>query len=194
MIRKFIPLKHIYIYDELHKETPDGFEVDEAKDGQTTAEHREGVEYIKDALSAGAKILPILVVDNEDGTYTRLDGFKRCIAYKELGYQYVEAFICSKEEMRQAVFIPFGDYEMRAWHGGQDGDNGKFPLFEGREQKDFDYDKVKFLYKNDSQPHGIRIEISDTIHVHFGEFGRYRWDLGRKDFLALAEAISKIDG
>lgn len=194
MIRKFIPLSTIYIYDEIHRETEGGFEVDEAKDGKTTAEHREGADYIKAVLQKGAKILPILVLDNDDGTYTRLDGFKRAVAYKELGYKYVEAFICTQQEFRGAEFVPFGPYQMRAWHGGQDGEAGKFPLLEGGEAEDFNYDQVKFLYKNDAKPHGIRIEVADTIHVHWGQLGQFRWDLGRRDFLALAEAISNVDG
>src|ERR1044071_2984115 len=98
MIRKFISLSTLFIYDEIHKETPDGFEVDEAKDGKTTQEHRDGIDYIKEVLTKGAKILPVLVVDNEDGTFTRLDGFKRCIAHKELGYKFIEAFVCNKQE------------------------------------------------------------------------------------------------
>lgn len=191
MIRKYIYLKDLEIYDQLHKRTDNGFEVDEAKDGQSTERHIEGINYIKGVLNNGQKIRPILVLDNEDGTYKRLDGFKRCIAHIELGIGIIEAFIVSQEEYRRADDIPYHGGMMKAWHGGQFKES--YGLFEGGERPDFNYDETIFLY-NSPNPDGLKIELSEHVHVHWEKFGRYRLDLGRKDFEVLAKAISKIDG
>lgn len=189
MKRLFIPIKDLEVFDEMHRKSDDGFTVDVEKDGQTTEQHREGIEFIKDVLRKGQKIRPILVRDNEDGTYTRLDGFKKTWAHFELGLPFIEAFVCSKEEYRQAAFIPYGKSEIRAWHGGLPKED--FTLFEGGERPDFDYDETIFLYKS-PDPHGLKIEVSECIHVHWREYGRYRLSLGRRDFEELAEAISSI--
>jgi hypothetical protein len=186
MIRKWIPLANLAIYDEMHRPSESGFKVDETKDGETTEEHRAGIDFIKGKMEAGLKVLPILALDNEDGTYQRLDGFKRCIAHLELGYSIIEAFVCTREEYDRADFFPFLDKQMRAWHGGQDGEQGKFPLHEGAEGKE-----LIFLYKSPN-PDGLRIEISESIHVHWSKFGQYRLSLGRNDFIELANAISQI--
>lgn len=192
MKRLYIPLKYVEIFDTVHRPSGDGdFIVDQSKDGKSTEEHKEGIEYIKGILKEGAKILPVLVKDNEDGTYTRLDGFKRCMAQFQLGYEYIEAFVCSKEEYRQAIEVPFRKFKMRAWHGGQDGDDGKFPLLEGGEQTEFKYENTDFLYKSPN-PEGLRIEVAECIHVHWGPYGRFRFALGRRDFEQLAGAVSKI--
>lgn len=194
MKRKWIQLDKVAIYDEMHVLQPDGtFVVDETKDGQTTEQHREGIDYIKSVIQNGQKVLPPLVVEHSWGEYTRLDGFKRCLAFKELGFEQIEAFVCDEEEYRQALYVPFRDGKMRCWKGGQydDENNRKFPLFEGGETDEFNYDDVKFLYKSPNGD-GLRIELCECIHVHFGLCGQYRFALGRKDFEQLAEAISKI--
>lgn len=192
MIRKFIELAKTQVYDHMHVLQPDGsFIVDAEKDGQTTEQHREGIDYIKKVLQNGQKVMPILVRENSDGTFLRLDGFKRAIAHYELGYKFIEAFVCTQKEYDDASFVEYGKGKMRAWHGGQEKE--VYPLLEGEERPEFDYDKQVFLY-NSPDPHGLKIEVSDCIHVHWREYGRYRLTLGRKDFEALAEAISKIDG
>jgi hypothetical protein len=70
----------------------------------TELHHKEGAEKLKDLIKQGAIIRPILVfdgfkreillphqayVDIEKVRYQRLDGFKRWIALKELGYKYI---------------------------------------------------------------------------------------------------------
>jgi len=191
MKRLFIPLNKIEIYDEMHKLQPDGsFIVDEAKDGKSTEDHLKDIEYIKSVLKRGKKIMPILVADNEDGTYTRLDGFKRCIAYKELGYKNIEAFVCNPAEYVNQKRIPFLDDKMICFKGGQPKE--VYPLFEGKQNgEEFNYDKITFLYKS-KNPHGLRIEIDENVHIHFGEYGKYRLTLGKEDFINLADSIIKI--
>jgi len=196
MIRKFIELAKTQVYDHMHVLQPDGsFKVDKEKDGQTTSQHRAGIDYIKSVLQNGQKIMPILVRENSDGTYLRLDGFKRAIAQWELGYKLVEAFVCTQDEYDKAIYVEYGNGRMRAWHGGQfdDKNNKRYDLLEGEERPEFKYDDVVFLYKSPN-PAGLRIEVADTIHVHWSDFGRYRFTLGRRDFEALATAISQIDG
>jgi len=187
----FVPLDKIQLYDDMHILQPDGsFIVDEKKDGKSTAEHQESIEYFKKVLQRGKKLMPILVKDNEDGSFLRLDGFKRCIAYKELGYKNVEAFVCDLAEHANGIKIPFLDSEIICWKGGELKEN--IPLFEGKQtDEDFDYDKITFLFKS-KNPNGLRIEVDENIHVHWGKFGKNRLALGRKDFIQLAEAISKI--
>ena len=189
MIRKWIPLKYLEIYDPLHQWIDGKLWVDEERDGQSTEKHLEGIAYIKSVLEKGQKIRPILVRDNEDGTYTRLDGFKRCIAHLEHGEEFIEAFVCTKDEYERSEIFPYGDHEIRAWHGGQEKEH--FGLFEGDEKPDFNYDDVIFLYKSPDH-FGLRIEVCENIQVHWSDYGRYRLSLGRRDFEELAQAVISI--
>lgn len=186
MKRIYIPLNRLQIYDErFHIKTDNGYIVTE-HDGHTKEYHDEGISYIKSVLQEGAKVLPILALDNGDGTFKRLDGFKRCLAHQELGYKFIEAFVVSQYEFDRQEDFPNG---MKAYYGGQY--NDKFPLFEGNENPDLKYDDTTFLYKSPNSD-GLRIEISECIHVHWGAFGKYRLSLGRKDFIALAKAWEKF--
>ena len=190
MKRLWIPLDNLEVYDEMHVLQPDGsFQIDEAKDGQNTQQHIEGIKYIKGVLESGQKIRPILALDNEDGTFTRLDGFKRCMANVELHKAFIEAFVCDQEEYRQRAVIPYHEGEMWCGKGGQEKE--QYGLFEGGEKESFDYGAIDFLYKAPNADE-LRIEACECIHVHFGPSGKWRLDLGRRDFEALAEAISSI--
>ena len=40
--------------------------------------------------------------------------------------------------------------------------------------------------------HRLRIELIENIHIHFGNDGEFRVELSAKEFIQLAEAISKI--
>lgn len=189
--RMWIPIDRVDIFtDPCH--SPDGeggFVAHKEHDGQDTEEHRKQIEYIKKVLVAGQKIRPILVADTNDGHYTRLDGFKRIWGAKELGEKYIEAFVCTQEEFRDRVEIPYGNSVIRCDHGGLPKED--FGLFENNATESFDYDKIEFLYKSE-KPDGLRIEMDEAIHVHWHTAGAYRLLLGRKDFEALAEAVSKI--
>ena len=74
---------------------------------------------------------------------------------------------------------------MRCWKGGQDYEI--FGLYEGMagEEKD------EILYWG-GDVEGLRIELAENIQIHWSSYGRYRLSLGRRDFVKLAEAISKI--
>lgn len=193
MKRKFISLEKLEIYDAMHQKSGDSFIVDAEKDGQTTEDHKKGIEYIKAIILQGQKVLPPLVAEIMEGEYVRLDGFKRCMAFKELGFTMIEAFVCDRFEYDHADYIPFRNGKMRCWKGGQFDDlNGRrFPLLEGNEKKEFKYEDLHFLYKSSSGS-GLRIELCEAVHIHWGEVGKNRLILGRTDFIKLAQAISKI--
>lgn len=192
MKRIFIPLNKLTIWDEMHKDNGDGtYTVDEARDGQSTEKHVAGVAYIKEILQNGQKIRPILARDNGDGTFQRLDGFKRARAHLELGYKFIEAYVCDFTEYLNQARYKLGNAEIVCYHGGLPKED--YGLFEGGEDPSFDYEKLKFLYKSPNH-YGLRIEISDCIHIHWGDYGKYRLALGERDFLLLANAVSKIHG
>ena len=193
MIRKFIPLDKIKIYDEFHMKDGDSFTVNQKLDGNTTEYHKEGIEIIKGVIQKGTKILPIIVYEDpdKDQTYKLLDGFKRCRSNIELGNENIEAFVFDIGEYNTRKVVYFHGKLMRAYKGGQNYE--VFGLLEGNEQKNFNYEDIKFLY-NSPDPHGLKIEVSECVHVHWGEYGKYRLALGRRDFIELAKAISKIDG
>jgi len=73
--RKNIPLDIINPYDSGHGETP--------------------IDMLKEVIKQGVKIYPILVkpVDGKPYKYQRLDGYKRYMAIKELGFKEIECFI-----------------------------------------------------------------------------------------------------
>lgn len=193
MKRKFIPLDKLQIFDSMHTETENGFNVDEAKDGQSTENHIQGIEYIKSIIKNGQKVLPPLVLENNLGELIRLDGFKRCMAFRELGYKSIEAFVCTYDEYIHSDYIPFRNGKMRAWKGGQfdDTNQKRFSLFEGKETEDSSYENVYSLFKSPDGS-GLQIELCEAFHIHWGEVGKNRLILGRNDFITLASTIAKI--
>ena len=109
MIRQFIKLDNLQIYDEFHMQDGDSFKVNVALDGNTTEYHVEGIKIIKDVLEKGVKILPILVYESGERYYL-LDGFKRCIAHKELDSTLIEAFVCTFQEYKELM-----DEQCKKW-------------------------------------------------------------------------------
>jgi hypothetical protein len=57
--------------------------------GVIDREHRDGIDYAKKLIESCEKIRPILV--STDGT--RLDGFKRYMAFKELGHDRIDIYV-----------------------------------------------------------------------------------------------------
>ena len=184
MKRRFILLNKIEIYDDFHIQDGDSFTVNKELDGNDTEYHKQGIEVIKEIIREGKKVLPVLVYEEDENSYVLLDGFKRCMAYQELNMAIIEAFVCSFEEYNGRVEIPFHGKKMRCWNGGQDYE--VFGLYEGNAEGGDDV-----LYWN-GLPSALRIEMAESIQIHWGYYGKYRLSLGRRDFVDLAEAISKI--
>ena len=187
MKRRWVYLRDIEIWDSMHHEESNefGFTCNEGSGEEAdTKRHREGVDYVKRVIESGQKVMPILVADNGDGTYTRLDGFKRCFAHKELGKEIIECFICDKVECATQQRIPYANGEMWCGKGGQP--NKVFLLFEGEENEN--PENIKFLYNSPS----FRIEIRENIHIHWGEAGKNRLEVGLKDFMELADIFEKL--
>ncbi len=83
-VRAKVPIEWVQPYDAGHR----CLAIDD--------EHRAGIEECKKLILAGKKIRPIHV--NTDGV--RLDGFKRYMAFKELGYKEIECLVDPFPEMR----------------------------------------------------------------------------------------------
>lgn len=178
MKRRFVKLDKINPYDDQHIKTDDGFKVVSGE--KDTNEHLQGIEYIKKQLKAGNKIMPVLLLEKE-GRYEKLDGFKRLMAYKDLGYKNIEAFVCSQDDCDNKKSFKYEGKNMYCTMGGQN--YHKFPkLLEGNEGLPADETIL-------ARGKDLRIELRENIHVHWGERGRYRIVLGQRDFKYLSEAI-----
>lgn len=186
MKRRWIKTKNIDPFDEMHKQTLDGFEVDEKKDGQSTEKHREGIDYIKKVLLKGQKILPILVY-KEGEKYKKLDGFKRLMAHRELGKEIIECFICDNKDMEERKVYQFTGHPMTCCMGGQSFKDFRFPLFEGGENEN--PKDVNILFHS----HILRIEIRENVHIHWGDAGKYRLEVGLRDFMILAKVFEEAE-
>ena len=185
MKRRWVKTKDIVPFDNMHIETPDGFKVDEKKDGKSTEEHRIGIDYIKGVIKSGQKIFPIMV-HIRDGKYHKLDGFKRLMAHKELNKGIIECFICDIQDVEERKVYQFMGHPMTCAQGGQSYFKYRFPLFEGKEGTD--PEDIYFLYNGQ-----VRIEARENIHLHWGEAGRYRLELGLRDFMELANLFEKYE-
>lgn len=175
MKRQWIPLKDLDIYDQFHYQVGDSFEVNKELDGNDTQYHKDGIEVVKNILKDGKKVRPILVIKKDD-RYSLLDGFKRARAHIEAGFSLIEAFVCDSIDPRG---ICLG--ETRCFKGGQ----SELSWFEANAEDE------KILYW-DGNPEKIRIDYGETVHVHWGLFGKYRLTLSEEEFNDLAHAIEKI--
>ena len=81
--RQEVGIDDIQPYDEGHKPLSED------------NEHREGIEKVKELIRQGKRIRPILI--RPDGQ--RLDGYKRYMAFKELGYKTVPCIVDKEAEM-----------------------------------------------------------------------------------------------
>lgn len=82
-IETCLSIDYIQPYDEGHRP------------GVIDDEHREGIEYVKKLIQKGETIRPILITP--DGQ--RKDGFKRYMAFKELGYTTIMCIVDPWAEM-----------------------------------------------------------------------------------------------
>lgn len=78
-----IDINYVQPYDESHKPMA----IDK--------EHREGIEYVKTLIQEGKRIRPILITPEGQ----RKDGFKRYMAFKELGYNQIHCIVSPWAEM-----------------------------------------------------------------------------------------------
>lgn len=60
------------------------------------------------------------------------------------------------------------------------------PLYKGYENPD---KPIIALWLNKD----FRIEMIENIHIHFGDDGRYRLELSKKEFLELAEGLEDVE-
>lgn len=86
---KNIELSKIDPFDAGHKEKDLTFDC-----GKEQEQHKQGIKYIKEQLTKGKKIRPIVVIWVDSiKKYKRMDGFKRYWAYKELGLNTIKCYI-----------------------------------------------------------------------------------------------------
>ncbi len=111
---QFINLDEVDLWaGKSHIKTEIGFDVNEIADGKSLEEHLEGVEYFKELIKRGIPILPPLVKKTDKG-YIKLDGFKRLMAYKELGIKEVKVFV-----IKDGQEIEYDGKIMKCEEGGQ---------------------------------------------------------------------------
>ena len=187
MKRRWVYLKDIEPFDSLHTEEQNeyGFTAHETKDDEAdTLRHEEGIEYVKGILEKGQKVMPILIgCHSPDDPYERLDGFKRYMAHKRLGKEIIECFICDKTDLDERRVYQYMGKPLTCCKGGQSYEI--FPLFEGEENEN--PEDIRFLYNSPT----FRIEVRENIHIHWGETGKNRLELGLKDFMDLADTFEK---
>ncbi len=176
MERKFVKLKDINIWGGCHIQTDDGFYVRHT-DGKTTEEHLEGIEFFKELLLKGNKVVPPLVTKEKNGKYREWDGFKRIKAYQELGlWDTIEVFVAKPGEKEE-----FMGHIMEGRPGGQSYELFTEPM-EGDECEPFSQTIL-------AEGGGLRIELRENIHLHWTERGWSRVVLGQRDFRELAKAF-----
>ncbi len=101
MLRQ-LPLHKINPFDQVHRETDDGFMCQDEFD---TVQHWEGINYVRQLLQQGKDIRPIAVMPMSispykyiypDRQFHRLDGFKRFMAHKLEGLTHIWCLMVDK--------------------------------------------------------------------------------------------------
>jgi len=91
---EIIPIDKIDPWDAVHcpSEKPPGFV---CKDNKDTFAHLEGIKFFMQKLRNNEQVSPILVRPHPQvkGKYQRMDGFKRFMAYKFLGFKEIPCII-----------------------------------------------------------------------------------------------------
>ena len=192
MIRKWIYVDDINPYSHFHfkADNEHGFDVNQEDDGQSLEDHVIGINYIKSVIEDGRKIVPILVEETSEGHYRELDGFKRLMAHRLLGRKIIECFVPSKEEMEQGKKFHYLGLVMECKPGGQSYFHTRLPLIDGADTvSEPSLGEIYTLF------HGghIRIEYAENFHIHFGDHGKYRIEVGRDDFMGIADAFRGVE-
>ena len=73
-------------------------------------EHRDGIDKVKALILRGVKMMPILVRQTPNG-FQRLDGYKRYMAFKELGYKQINCYIDNEAPFGGQSGVPWASYE-----------------------------------------------------------------------------------
>lgn len=189
MKRRWVYIDDIEQWDYMHfkADNEHGFDVSEKDDGKSLEEHVKEIDYITGVLERGQKTMPILVME-DGGRYKKLDGFKRLMAHKKAGKELIECFICDQKDVDERATYEFMGMPMECRLGGQNIGDFRYPLFEGGElSKEPTIEDIKTLYHGMS----VRIEFCENFHIHWGELGKYRLELGRRDFMELADAFEE---
>jgi len=101
MLRQ-LPLDKINPYDQVHRESGNGFMCLDEYDNKG---HHEGIAYVRQLLKEGKDIRPIVVMPMTlspfkyvypDKQYHRLDGFKRFMAHQLEGLTYIWCLVVDK--------------------------------------------------------------------------------------------------
>jgi len=102
-----IPLSEINEYDDGHDMMPDD-------------EHRKGIDDIKKLIHQGKHITPILIRHNKSArtSYERLDGYKRYMAFKELGFKTIDCYLDDEASYGGQTGVPavFYDWKILCEH------------------------------------------------------------------------------
>lgn len=124
MKRQWIKIEDIDPWDIFHQPDGDWFKI-VVPDPKDQKQHEDEIKYVKQKILDGVKIMPILVQETRDG-FKKLDGFKRYMARKSLGFKTIEAFVCEpKDEGRE---FNYDGKKLICQIGGQSYE--RFPLVE----------------------------------------------------------------
>jgi hypothetical protein len=116
MKRELVDLKKISYWGGCHTLNPDGsFSVREK--GKGLKDHLDGIKFFKQLIIDGINIIPPLVERKPDGSFNKLDGFKRIKAYNELGIEKIEVFVCEPKDRGKS--FTFNGKNMICKPGGQ---------------------------------------------------------------------------
>lgn len=160
-----VPIKKIDPWDNAHRaaKNPPGFECTTEHD---TISHIEGINFFIKKIKKGENVFPILVRPDKSrkGIFKRMDGFKRFMAFKQLGFQKIPAIVDHNA-------IP-GGQENIEW--SLDGKGFRVNLFKEKRVQKPDAERFEILseyeYNNKVPFQGrlaIELQEDHTLHLHY---------------------------
>lgn len=184
-----IPLDAICPYNNSHKRTADGSFENESP--AATQEHKDGIAWMVQEMKAGKKIRPIAVrpawhgrfprpQDKKSGNiWQRLDGFKRYMAHRELGREFIDCFIIDGDQPgcqhNQPAFLKPNERFEPAFGKDFFVETGKDNLSCG-----LDADKQRYFENQ------VELLKNGIVHVHIGDA---RLEFERNEFREYASMI-----